>query len=221
MKPKASLEYANQPVFENLLVTCRPGGVTIGILPFRPDVRAKVLRLVVVVVLAVGLLALAGYATARGGDGRIVALVATIVAFYLVTDGAWRLACTVFPSEMEADGTGLRNTKWMIWPWRWRVLARVALPRERVAEVVASRTPERSRKLGEFSLEIRLVDGVTVHRGYGTEREIRFLATILNEAMGITVSSSAADCVATRLSDDAGHGIGDAADAGLREPADQ
>lgn len=190
------LEYANGPVHGNLVATRRPGSVTISILPFRPMVRTAVVRLIVAVLSSV-VLFLVLYTSYRGGSAtaRATPLAAMALAglgavlpISFIIDATWRLAMALSPAEFEADGTGLRYTKWVVRPGGWRVFSRTTLPRERIEAVAACRTPKRSRKKGAYVLEIRLTAGVRVRQGFGTKEEIRWLVALLSEAMEIRPS---------------------------------
>lgn len=190
------LEYANGPVHGNLVATRRPDSVTIIILPFRPLVRTAVVRLIVAVLTGV-VLFLVLYAGYRGASAatRTTPFAAMALAGFgavlpiaFIVDATWRLAMALSPAEFEADGTGLRYTKWVIRPGGRRIFSRTTLPRERIEAVAACRTSKRSRKKGAYVLEIRLTGGVRVRQGFGTKEEIRWLVALLSEAMGIRLS---------------------------------
>src|SRR5882672_3903358 len=176
-----TLPYARKPAFGHLILTPRPGGLTIEVLPQRPLIHIEI-AIFVLYTLIVGLGLVAFNVQSVLTKWYQWALVVPFCVAGAIYVGL-RLTRSLQTQWIETDRMGLRLG--LADPSRLRKLIgarRGYWARERITDIVATRRVPNLIPF-TFYLQLRLSDGQSIILSYGMEEEIRWLAHQINGAL--------------------------------------
>jgi hypothetical protein len=171
-KSAPALSYATQPLYDRLIITRTAVAVLITVLPDRREAARALIRFILVVLLAGGLLWAAWYVRAD----RLGLLVATPIAVVVACSMLVKFVTALRPIKIVADSHGLNVASGFIERY---------FARELITDLVETARHDNEVPVGVLRLQLRLNNGENVMVAQGSAGEVRHLTMLLREALGL------------------------------------